>query len=115
MIRRVTATVLLASLGFLAAGCGDDGPKLPEIPAQLPDAAKDPDAVKELICKAGDAWIEADGTERKIVEPPLKRLIGHYRNDADETIKNLAIAADALLTARGASRDAAVSAFHNKC
>jgi hypothetical protein len=115
VIRRVTATVLLATLGFLAAGCGDDGPALPEIPAQLPDAAKDPAAVEELICKAGDAWIEADGTQRKIVEPPLKRLIGHYRDDSDETVKNLAIAADALLTARGATRDAAVSEFRKKC
>jgi hypothetical protein len=115
VIRRVTATVLLATLGFLAAGCGDDGPKMPEVPAQLPDAATDPAAVKELICKAGDAWIEADGTQRKIVEPPLKKLIGHYRDDSDQTVKNLAIAADALLIARGATRDAAISEFRKKC
>ncbi len=54
-------------------------------------------------------------TRRLTATIMLAKLIRHYRNDADETIKNLAIAADALLTARGASRDAAVSAFHKKC
>ncbi len=115
MIRRLTATALIAVVGFLATGCGENTPSMPEIPAQLPDSAKDPDQVKQLLCKAGDAWIEADGTQRKLIEPPLRKLIDQYRKDSDETVKNLAIAADALVTARGATRDAAASEFRKKC
>lgn len=118
--RRTTAVVLLAAIGLLPAACGDDKPDLPSIsipsvPDKLPDAAKDPENAKKLICGAGDAWIKADGTQRKLVEPPLRKLIGHYRDSSDETVKNLALAADALLTARGAAKDASAAEFRKHC
>ena len=114
MIRRLTATALIATLGFLVAGCGENTPSMPDIPAQLPDSAKDPDQVKELLCKGGDAWIEADGTQRKLIEPALRKLIDQYRKDSDETVKNLAIAADARDPPRGPTRDAAVTDYKKK-
>jgi predicted small lipoprotein YifL len=115
-------------LGLTLTACGDDTPALPDvpeasvpmvgmpsIPVELPDADVDPAQAKRLICDAGNAWITADGAQRKLIEPPLRRLIGHYRNSGDEKVKNLAIAADALLTARQATRDAAASAFREQC
>jgi hypothetical protein len=118
---RLAAAAMVLAVALLPAGCGEDTPALPDvpsmpsIPAELPDAAKDPDNVKKLICGAGNAWIDADGTQRKIVEPGLRKLTGHYRESSDETVKNLALAGDALLTARGAAKDAAASEFRKHC
>lgn len=128
MIRRISTvgTVLLLAGSVLLTGCGEDletpaMPKvslptgMPEIPSELPDAKVDPEQAKQLVCQAGNAWVTADGTQRKLVEPALRKLTGHYMRSSDEAVKNAAVAADALLTAREAGKDAAIATFHKAC
>lgn len=117
---------MLLAGAVLLTGCGGDvetpalpevtlPTSMPEIPKELPDANVDPDKAKQLVCQAGNAWVSADGTQRKLVEPALRKVTGHYMQSSDEAVKNAAIAADALLTAREAGRDAAIATFHKAC
>ncbi len=124
MKRPLAATAALL-FGLTLAGCGEDTPAVPDLPAvsvpnvdipeQLPDANVDPAEAKRLICQAGNAWLTADGAQRKIAEPLLRRVTGHYRESTDETVKNLAIAGDSLLDAKGSTRDAAAAEFRKRC
>ena len=127
--RSIPATVaLLIGVALSLTACGEATPAvpdlpavsvpnadLPDIPAELPDANVDAAQAKQLICQAGNAWLTADGTQRKLVEPLLRRVTGHYRESTDETVKNLAIAGDSLLDAKGATRDAAAAEFRKHC
>ncbi|MFC0628629.1 hypothetical protein [Kribbella deserti] len=127
LTRGTTAAVALV-LGLALSGCGEDTPALPDvpdvtvpkvnipqIPTELPDPKVDAKAAGKLLCDAGDAWFSANAAQRKVIEPPLRRAIGHYRGSSDESIKNLAIAADALVTANQATREAAAAAFRKQC
>ena len=123
MIRSILGTTVLLAGAVLLTGCGGDvetpalpevtlPTSMPEIPSELPN---DPGQAKELVCQAGNAWVSADGTQRKLVEPALRKVTGHYMQSSDEAVKNAAIAADALLTAREAGRDAAIATFRKAC
>lgn len=127
-IARGTTAVVALMLGLALTGCGENTPAMPdvpdvsvpkfdmpEIPTKLPDANVDADAAAKLLCDAGNAYFSANDAQRKVIEPPLRRAIGHYRNSSDESVKNLAIAADALVTANKATREAAAAAFRKQC
>lgn len=124
-VKRPLAATAVLLLGLTLTGCGKDTPAVPDlsavsvpnvdVPEQLPDANVDAAEARRLICESGNAWLTADGAQRKLVEPLLRRVTGHYRESTDETVKNLAIAGDALIDAKGATRDAAAAEFRKRC
>lgn len=127
---RIVAAAALA--GCTLAGCGataslPGGTKI-SIPASvnvpsvglpsIPDvdlSKTDPASAKRAVCVVTDYWLRAGAETRKLLKPTVDRVIAHYRASSDPSTRQLADAAQQLVSIDSQSEPAKRATWQRLC
>ncbi|GGO98048.1 hypothetical protein [Wenjunlia tyrosinilytica] len=107
---RTLACVTAVCAAAVLTGCTD--------PQESTDKARSKAAAaaaQTLLCRSGTQWADGDKDAQKIMQPAFDALIGKYRHDANESVRELARAAESLMDAGDSTKNAAVAALRAQC
>lgn len=119
-------------IGGALAGCGSStslpGGHTISVPGSVPVPAvtmpglpgidlrkTDPASAQRAICRATDLWLTANDETKKVVRPTVDTVINTYKESADPAIRDLAAAAQELVTVDSRSEQTKRASWNRLC